>query len=235
MPDIKITEEIRAVLDECEFTETTIKLPDKQLDRKLYVKINALFEECGGSWNRKLKAHVFPSNPKGKLGLIVEEGVLVDKQKLTQKFYTPQWLVEKIVSLADVKGKTVLEPSCGDGRVMRECIKQGAKEVTGVDILPECELFNVTKGDFLQTKPEELVDVICGNPPFSRTDWLKHTLHAYKFVKPGGKLVFILPNSIHSNKKFQEFVKDKVWEWKKIPGKSFEDTDIETNIVTIWK
>lgn len=235
MADLKITDEIREIINQCRFDGNKVYLPNIQLDRKLYVKVNALLEECGGKWSKKEKCHLFSSEPSEKLGILVAQDKLVDQQKLFQKFYTPQWLVEKLVTLADVKGKTVLEPSCGDGRVMRECIKQGAAEVTGIDIEPECELFNVTKADFLEIESEELVDVVVGNPPFSRTDWLKHTLHAYQFVKPGGKLVFILPNSIHSNKKFQDFVLDKRWEFETVEGGAFEDTAIETNIVTIYK
>jgi type I restriction-modification system DNA methylase subunit len=254
MADIKITDEIRAVLDQCEFTETTVKLPDGQLDRALYVKINKLFEECSGVWSKKLKLHVFPSNPKEKLGMIVETGVLVDKIKARQAYYTPLWLVEKVVKMADVKYKTVMEPSFGDGRFIKECMKQGACWIDGIESdeeayekalvdIPDGETpVHLRNSDFLKWETSvdldgnfKGYDILIGNPPYKATTWLKHTLHAYKFVKEGGKLVFILPNSIHSNKKFQDFVADKVWEFETVPKKSFEDTDIETNIVTIYK
>lgn len=238
MPDIKITDEIRGIINRCRFDGNKVYLPEGQLDRKLYVKINALLEECGGSWNRKEKAHVFPSDPREKLGVLVSQEKLIDSQKAFQKYYTPQWLVEKLVTLADVKGKTVLEPSCGDGRVIRECLKQGAVDVTGIDVEPEnCDGLTVIKDDFLKIQPDSLVDVVAGNPPFAKLGYLKHTLHAYNFLKPGGKLVFILPNSIHSNKKFQDFVVDKRWEFDEVEAGAFSDegTEIATNIVTIYK
>jgi tRNA1(Val) A37 N6-methylase TrmN6 len=145
-----------------------------------------------------------------------------------------------------------LEPSCGDGRFIRECFKQGA---VGIDVVEICEeeaekvateffgRIAIHVGDFLEFNPitdDNFLpeyDILIGNPPYSRTDWLKHTLHAFKFVKPGGKLVFILPNSIHSNKKFQDFVLDKKWEYREIPAGAFksEGTNIATNIVTIYK
>jgi 16S rRNA G966 N2-methylase RsmD len=212
MADIKITDEIRAILDQCEFTETTVKLPNIQLDRKLYVKINAILEQAGGKWSKKEKRHVFPSDPKKKLGIIVEKGILIDEQKLFQKFYTPLWLVEKIVSIAKVEGKKVLEPSAGDGRVIDECYKQGASLVQGFDITDiDCKervpTNEVIIQDFLTVQPVEQYDVILGNPPYSKNNWRKHTYHAYKFLKSGGKLVFVLPTTPHPE--FYNWLSDK--------------------------
>jgi SAM-dependent methyltransferase len=234
MSNQKLTPEIESVLRAARIEGNKLFLTG-QLSPQVYKKVKNFLLNVGAEWSRKEGCHVFKGDPN-KLLFAIEEGVAVDEQKLTQKFYTPQWLVEKIVALADVKGKTVLEPSCGDGRVMRECVKQGGREVTGVDILPEnCEGLVVIKEDFLRLNPDNQVDVAVGNPPFAKLAYLKHTLHAYEFVKEGGKLVFILPNSIHSNKKFQDFVADKEWEFEKVESGAFEDTAIETNIVTIWK
>lgn len=265
MPDIKITDEMRGIINQCRFEGNKVYLPSGQLDRKLYVKINALLEECEGKWSKKEKCHVFPSDPREKLGVLVVQEKLIDSQKARQAYYTPLWLVEKVVTLADVKEKTVFEPSFGDGRFIKECAKQGACQIDGVELDKESyegaqkeinallssmtqansnsePLIHLANADFLMWPLSENLDgqvvgyqVVIGNPPFRRTDWLKHTLHAYQFVKPGGKLVFILPNSIHSNKKFQDFVVDKDWTFEKVEGGSFEDTNIETNIVIIHK
>lgn len=253
MADLKITDEIREIINQCRFDGLKVFLPDIQLDRKLYVKVNALLEEAGGSWNRKGKCHLFASDPREKLGVLAAQDKLVDQQKLFQKFYTPQDLVKEAVQWANVKDQDVLEPSCGDGRFIRECLKQDALSVDAVELDQETAEQTIAEfagqilvytGDFLTFDPSKNAlylpeyDVVIGNPPYSRTDWLKHTLHAYKFVKPnGGRLVFILPNSIHSNKKFQEFVADKKWEYREVPAGKFksEGTMIGTNIVKIWK
>ena len=53
---------------------------------------------------------------------------------------------------------------------------------------------SVTQADFLAWSVQQ-VDRIVMNPPFSEGRWLAHTQHAASLVKPGGKLVAILPAS----------------------------------------
>ena len=253
MADLKITDEIREIINQCRFDGNKVFLPNIQLDRKLYTQVNALFAELKGVWSRKEKAHIFPSDPREKLGILAAQDKLIDQKKARQAFYTPQDLVEEAVKWADVKDQDVLEPSCGDGRFIRECLKQGAQSIDAVELDQETAEQTIAEfsgqivvyaGDFLTFDPSKNAlylpeyDVILGNPPYNHTDWLKHTLHAYKFVKPnGGRLVFILPNSIHSNKKFQEFVADKKWEYREVEAGRFKEsgTSIATNIVKIWK
>jgi len=239
MANIIIDRDIRDLLDQCEFTDTGIKLPNIQLNRALYVKINKLFESLNGKWNSKLKMHVFDGNPKEKLGLLVDKGVLIDQKKLTQSFYTPQWLVERIVKIANVCGKTVLEPSCGDGRVIDECEKQGAEIILGLDIKDDEIKDRVARKeviitDFLKFAPESY-DVVVGNPPYHKNLWMKHTYHAYDFLKSGGKLVFVLP--ANPNPKFYKWLSDKDYKVHQIEGPAFksEGTMIDTCILELNK
>jgi hypothetical protein len=52
--------------------------------------------------------------------------------------------------------------------------------------------------DFLLVKPENtgLFERILMNPPFSDSRWIAHFQHAMRFLKPGGRLIAILPGSV---------------------------------------
>lgn len=250
MPDIKITDEMRGIIDQCRFEGNKVYLPNVQLDRKLYTQINAIFAELKGEWSRKEKAHVFPSDPREKLGILVAQEKLVDKQKFFQAYFTPPELAKRVVELAEIEPHhIILEPSCGEGALVDEIVKVKHAFIDVCEI--NNEFLNVLAAknyptirdiypqDFLDLEycaPWDLkYDRVISNPPYNKNQWLTHSIWAYNFVKEGGRLVCILPNSIHSNKKFQDFVIDKRWEFQKVEAKTFEDTDIETNIVTILK
>jgi adenine-specific DNA-methyltransferase len=74
---------------------------------------------------------------------------------------------------------SILEPSCGSGTIIAECLKEAGKEcrIKGMDI-EEClvessrEIFKnyknveITKGNFLEAAFDEKFDLIVGNPPY---------------------------------------------------------------------
>jgi hypothetical protein len=51
-------------------------------------------------------------------------------------------------------------------------------------------------GDFLASHSTETYDRVVMNPPFARNAAPKHVLHAYDFLKPGGRLVSVMPSSV---------------------------------------
>lgn len=57
-----IEKEILDILEEGRSEDNLFFLPDYQLDRKTYLKVNKVLECLNGKWNRKLKAHIFDSN-----------------------------------------------------------------------------------------------------------------------------------------------------------------------------
>lgn len=222
-------------------------LPEIQLDRKLYQKCNEVIENLGGKWDRKSKAHIFnKGSDKFKDFLEGEKEEVVEsprklpqsEKKELQKFYTPIPLVKKMVEMANVKGKRVLEPSAGDGRFILECIAQGASFVQGIDVAPDSEEIRILKEDFLNfktPKEEDKFDVVIGNPPYSKNQWIKHTIHAYDMLKVGGKLFFILPDS--PNRKFYEWIIKKDYDIEKLEKGTFKEmgTMVNTLILTITK
>jgi hypothetical protein len=69
----KISDEVRDVLARSTITATSVKLPDGQLERKLYEAVNKALEGAGGRWDRKSKTHLFDRDHLlGELGRGVE-------------------------------------------------------------------------------------------------------------------------------------------------------------------
>lgn len=98
----------------------------KQLDRKLYLKVNEVLEACGGKWDRKAKAHVFEADPTDLLALAISTGSVVT-HKDVGFFATPTSLAKRLVEMAEIKpGMTVLEPSAGEGAIAVEIMKADA-------------------------------------------------------------------------------------------------------------
>ncbi len=89
MSHATLTPEVEAILRASTITENLLVLPAGQLERKLYDAVNKVIVNCGGKWDRFKKGHVFPSDPRAKLGIALDTGVAEDTKKTLQAFYTP--------------------------------------------------------------------------------------------------------------------------------------------------
>jgi SAM-dependent methyltransferase len=129
----------------------------------------------------------------------------------------------------NTKRALVLEPSCGDGRVM-EAIRQRGHQLLGVEVDParaaqaRAKGLNVVTGNFLEQPPEPIFDFVVMNPPFYGRHYVKHVRHALRFLKPGGRLVSVLPASAHYDHK------ELTGKWEDLPVASFAESG--TNIPT---
>lgn len=199
MANITLSPEVRNVLERSTMTRTSLKLP-AQLDRKLYEAVNKVITLAGGKWKRAAQAHVFNCDPREKLGLTLATGIAVDEKKLFQFFPTPAELARRVVQLADVRGRVVLEPSAGDGALARTCREHGAQQVCCIEIetgragLLTRAGFHTVCGDFLaQPPPKTRFDRIVMNPPFTKKQDLQHVAQAVKhWLAPGGRLVAVM-------------------------------------------
>lgn len=137
---------------------------------------------------------------------------------------------------AGVTRYSVLEPSCGDGRMMDE-IKARGSDVLGVEYDPEraaiCRAkgHGVVTGNFLMAAPKPEFDRVVMNPPFYGRHYIKHVRHALEFLKPGGVLVAVLPATAHYDHG------ELKGEWRDLPVASFADvgTNIPTGLLKIVK
>ncbi len=190
----KIERDVLEVLEDCELSEDgkAVSLPDVQLERKLYLRVNKVLKNLGGKWNRKAKAHLFETNVDDVLWEVVKSGEyhakLDELNKLWNFFETPRELVDRMVDEAGLlDGERVLEPSAGRGAIAEVvdglghplwCIEQ---EPANAQFLRNLG-YRVTEMDFMDLIPGKRkgqanfggAGAIIANPPFSRGRDAKH-------------------------------------------------------------
>lgn len=118
---------------------------------------------------------------------------------LNCKYYTPQWLVKKIVSitlivLSGVTISEIIEPSAGDGAFMKElnCLNVPVKYY---DLYPEHK--DIIQQDYLKLELEYLQGrLVIGNPPFEHNLTKRFCNKSSEF---SDYIVFICPASQYNN------------------------------------
>ena len=152
-PTFKISDAVRDVLARSTITATSVKLPDEQLERKLYEAVNKALEGAGGKWNRSKKVHVFERDPREILGLAVETGKATNVRTALQAFYTPDALADRVVAATGIANDPVvvkarsgkpagrpvtLEPSIGEGAIALALVRAtgGHVAIDACDIDP---------------------------------------------------------------------------------------------------
>ena len=123
----------------------------------------------------------------------------------------------------------VLEPSCGDGRIM-DVLRERGQDCFGIEYHPTRASVARAKGhavltaNFLEHPATPEFDVVMMNPPFYGRHYAQHVRHAYKFLKPGGTLVSILPATAYYDHG------ELKGEWRDLPVGSFSESG--TNVPT---
>jgi predicted RNA methylase len=161
----------------------------------------------GGTWAKGSKkapgGFVFPDEVDAAevVRLARETGEILDPN--AHDFYpTPDALADRVVALADIReGMSVLEPSAGRGALALAVRRADPRtHVVCVEFLETNRAALVALGftvahqtDFLAVEPRPggTYHRVVMNPPFSRGLDARHILHAFGFVKPGGRLVAI--------------------------------------------
>lgn len=205
---MKIENEVLAVLDRCRTEADRLYLPQEQLARKLYVRVDQVLQLSGGHWNRRSRAHVFELDAGEALEQLLMTGEVENAKKDFDAFYTPAWLAAKVVDLASLRlGSRVLEPSAGDGAIA-EVVQRRGYLLYAIDIRQEqVDQMRSLGGlqaecaDFLSIDAnarfgEFLFDAVVMNPPFSKRQDVRHVAHALTFLRPGGRLVAIMSAGI---------------------------------------
>jgi predicted RNA methylase len=245
MANVIISEEVADVLRRSTISGNLLKLPG-QLERSLYEEVNKVLVNLGGSWSKKQQGHLFASDPMAKLGIAMDTGVSIDEKKLYQAFYTPPELAARVVEVADVSGKLVLEPSAGHGALVKECLAQGASEVVAVELNPEAcahlgsEHPKVTlySADFLKLNLKNGdFDRIVMNPPFTKNQDIKHVTKALTLLAEGGILVAVMAANT-TRKSFAEMLHGyHDYDIENIPAGSFSEsgTEVATIMLTVRK
>jgi predicted RNA methylase len=197
---IKLTDEVKAILARSTWTIKgtmhVLNLPDA-LPRPQYDAVMKIIKAAEGKWKRGT-GHVFSSDPRMQFDLAAESGIMVDRKVVRQAFYTPAHVAQWVADLADVTGEIVLEPSAGDGALVRACVDEGAHHVDAVEIdentaagLRGSGFARYVKcADFLTLSAPVADDALYArivmNPPFTKNQDKKHLERALAWLTPGG-------------------------------------------------
>lgn len=240
----QLSEDVLAVLSRVTIRDCKVYLAPGQLDRKLYLAVNEVLTHLGGKWNRGAKAHVFDQDPTDALDQVMLEGEIVPPKSYGY-FPTPAELADLLVMEAQVyTGMKVLEPSAGTGAIADALVRrfcQRAKDLLCFDILQQNVDKLIEKGyasaiceDFMQVPAGAFFDRVIMNPPFERQQDIDHVLHAFDFLKPGGRLVSVMSAGVlfRENKKtvaFREFVATQGGTATRLPPDSFVESGTHVN------
>lgn len=156
-----------------------------------------------------------------------------------QYYPTPAAVVDRVLSEMDLRGKRVLEPSCGCGRFL-DALRAAGADVVGCEVdslrAADCAIkgHRVWNANFLETVPTPDFDRVVMNPPFFGRHYAKHVRHALRFLKPGGTLTAILPATARYDHGELDDLRPR---WSDLPVGSFSEsgTNINTTIATIRK
>lgn len=252
----KVPDEVRDILTRSTITATSVKLPDGQLDRKLYDAVNKVLAAAGGKWDRKSGTHKFTSDPREAMGLAVDKGEAVNKRTLLQAFYTPPALADRLVAALDLRpsaiGPGILEPSIGAAALALAAVRALGEQVriTGYEIDDSTRIkaglalqgrcwSAVQTADFLTIEPTPSFDAVLMNPPFSGGQDIAHVTHAIRFLRPGGRLAAIMwPGWQTARTKaavaFRALLETMdEYDTEDISAGTFDDTNVRTVLLTL--
>lgn len=205
-------------LKNCRVEGNVVKLPEEQLDRKVYTEVKNKLELIGGKWKGgKVYGFVFNEDPTDLLAQIAG-GENRNLKKEYQFFGTPAGLADRLVAIANPNDEDkILEPSAGQGAIVKAidrycepsevfCYELMPLNQTFLGKIPCCTLLG---DDFLQSTPKGEYDVIVANPPFSKNQDIDHIRHMYAHLSDSGRMVSIASNHWQNstNKKEVEFKK----------------------------
>jgi predicted RNA methylase len=222
---------------------------DRPLERELYMRVNKVLEALGGKWNRKVRGHVFESDPSEALMRAVVQEEVVDPKKALGMFETPRDLAETMVLRADLRpGMRVLEPSAGRGAIadaVRAACPECRIETVEIDdknrkVLKE-KGYKIVGKDFMKFRPKGCYDRILMNPPFAKQQDIDHVMKAFRHLCPRGRLVAIMSAGaqFRANRKtlaFRALVEEK-GVFEDLPPGSFaaEGTMVNAILLTLDK
>lgn len=165
MTERPIPTDVLTVLSRCTTEGNILRLPPEQLDRKLYMDVNKVLEALGGKWNRKAKGHTFEEDPAERLEDCLLTGTYTRPADFGF-FPSPPAVAAQVAELAELKPEQfVLEPSAGEGALVRACIVQQSTLAFYCYEIQESKfgsLINsgagvVVIGDFLKQTPQRIV------------------------------------------------------------------------------
>ena len=188
-------------LQSCIVEGLIIKLPNYQLDRKVYQEVAKSLELIGGKWKGgKVAGFVFNEDPTDLLAQIAG-GESRNLKKEYQFYATPPAIADWLVELAGIKpDHKILEPSAGQGAIINAINRVlPAQRVYWCELMPVNQTFIriipltcYVDDDYINSCGLSDWDRIIANPPFSKNQDIHHVYKMYADLKPGGRLVSVV-------------------------------------------
>lgn len=249
---MKVDNEVMALLSASRTDGNKLYITGGQLEKNLYQRLDKTLKAAGGKWNTKAKAHLFDGDAADAIENILMTGEVTVPQDFGF-FPTPAAVAKQAADLAMIgDGMMVLEPSAGRGALALAATSAAAGVVVDMhELLPDNHKVLVSlglplsgvaePGDFLQVEPKPIYDRVLMNPPFDkkRSD-IHHVYHALKFLKPGGRLVAIMPSGVTFRedaltREFRDIVDQFGGHIETLPSGAFREsgTMVSTVIVVI--
>lgn len=236
---IKVDDVVRDALQGAT-TEGGVLTIGHMMDMDVYVKVNKVLSALGGKWNRGKGGHVFPVDAAPILAEILGAEEVIDKKKALDQYFTPESIVDLMIDTVGIEaGDLVLEPSAGDGRIAVKCRERGATVIC-CELDPEYVAvlrglgFDTHEGDFLTLNlPVQIYNKVVMNPPFSNGLDVKHILHAWELLKPGGDLVAVASAGVtfRTTKLHQRL--NSLTGWTRLPDESFKSEGTRVSSVMV--
>lgn len=214
---MKLSQQSLILLKESSISGNKLVLPGT-LSRAEYISINKLLELMGLKWSRKDKCHVSEHDVEELINQIINTGEWVDEKNLNQFYPTPDDVIAKMLDLMCIHdGDVILEPSAGDGAILKAIRKLEKNRVTlyycelNDTRMVECaDLAHFLGNDFLtEVQAEDWTGPIkiIMNPPFSNQQDIDHVSHAIDILQSGGRFVSVMSEStfFRRNKKTIDF------------------------------
>lgn len=183
------------------------------------------------------------------------EKYLKDMKKNVRKsdfpgfFPTEPPVIRRMLQEAGItSGSRILEPSAGSGAIAdtlmnaygKDCIIDVCENNPDLRELLTYKGYTLVGANFLEYKETDY-DYILMNPPFEQRNDVLHVKHAYKLLRPGGRIVAIMSNGVFGSsqpvfRRFVEWVDDHGFH-EELPEGSFSesDTQVFTRLVVIDK
>ena len=203
-------------------------------DKATFAEVDRVMKAIGGVPDKieRLNIWRFDYEPQDVLDTIICTGCIPD-QKSHQYYPTPEPVAAAAVELAKEgaeAGMEWLEPSAGIG---------GLADLVPDDAKLQCIEFSelhcsvlkakghdVLRADFLNLQAINRFDRVIMNPPFSEGRWKAHVEHAGACLKPGGRLVAILPASAAG----KEILPGWSCQWSGVFSNEFSGTSVSVVI-----
>jgi phospholipid N-methyltransferase len=169
------------------------------------------------------------------------KGVKVETVAAPQLFPTPREIAERMADLAELEpGLCVLEPSAGTGNLVRAVLDRVDTEVLAYEI--NGALCNALTRNFpsykLQARQADFLEVsdfqgcyprVVMNPPFKNGEDIKHILHGFSMLAPGGRLVALCADGPRQREKLMPLADH----WEELPAGTFAEQGTSVNVALL--